>query len=51
MMPKWLPTGPEVIRETIIVLAGALVATLIVKSLPAGQRGLFNFMGNDQQLP
>lgn len=48
MMPKWLPTGPEVIREVIIVLAGALVATMIVKSLPSDQRGLFNFMGGNQ---
>ncbi len=48
-MPKWLPTGPEVIRETLIVLAGALVATLIVKALPAENRTLFNFMGTGQQ--
>jgi preprotein translocase subunit SecE len=46
-MHKWLPSGPEVIRETIVVLAGALVATLIVKSLPASQQGLFNFMGSN----
>jgi hypothetical protein len=46
---KYLPTGPEVIREVIVVLAGALVATLIVKSLPASQQGLFNFIGASQQ--
>lgn len=48
-MPKWLPTGPEVIREVLVVLAGALVATLIVKSLPAQNRGLFNFMGSTNE--
>lgn len=48
-MPKWLPTGPEIIRETLIVLAGALVATLIVKALPEDNRGLFNFMASGQQ--
>lgn len=48
-MPKWFPTGPEVIRETLIVLAGALVATLIVKALPPENRGLFNFMGSDSK--
>lgn len=45
-MPKWFPTAPEVIRETLVVLAGALVATLIVKSLPKQNQGLFNFMGS-----
>ena len=45
-MAKWLPTGPEVVREVIIVLAGALIATLIVKSLPAENRAFFTFGGN-----
>lgn len=46
-MPKWIPTAPEVLREAVIVLAGALLATALVKSLPAAYRGLFNFTGSD----
>jgi hypothetical protein len=46
---KYLPSSPEVIREVIVVLTGALIATIIVKSLPASQQGLFNFLGNNQQ--
>lgn len=47
-MAKWLPTGPEVLREAIIVVVGAFLATLLVKSLPPVYRGLFNFTGNNQ---
>lgn len=47
-MPKWIPTGPEVIREAVILLAGALVATAIVKSLPQQYAGLFTFNGSNQ---
>jgi len=48
-MPKWMPTAPEVLREAVIVIAGALLATLVVKSLPAEYRGMFNFTGSNQQ--
>lgn len=33
--PAWVPTLPEVAREAVIVLAGALVAAAIVGQLPA----------------
>lgn len=48
MKPAWLPTGPEVLREAIILLAGAVLATLVVKSLPDQYRGLFSFTGSNQ---
>lgn len=34
-MPKWVPTLPEVARETLIVLGGALVAAAIVGAFPS----------------
>lgn len=34
-MKKIIPTVPEVARETIIVIAGALVAALIIGQLPS----------------
>lgn len=34
MKAKWIPSAPEVARETIIVLAGALLAALIIGQLP-----------------
>ena len=49
MMPKWIPSGPEVLREAVIVMAGALLATLIVRNvLPAEARQYFNFTGSQQ---
>lgn len=33
-MSRWLPTVPEVTREAIIVVGGALLAALIVSQLP-----------------
>lgn len=33
--PAFLPTLPEVGRETIIVLSGALIAALIIGQLPS----------------
>lgn len=47
-MPKWMPTAPEILREAVIVIAGALLATLVVKSLPQEYRGMFNFTGSQQ---
>lgn len=40
---KWLPTLPEIAREAIIVAAGALVAAVVIKSLPPNVQALFSF--------
>jgi hypothetical protein len=41
-MPKWIPTAPEVLREAVIVLAGAALAALVVNAvLPAEWRRYF----------
>lgn len=32
--PAWLPTAPEVVREALIVVAGAAVAAVVVGYLP-----------------
>lgn len=40
---KILPTMPEILREAIIVAAGALVAALVIKALPPHVRELFTF--------
>lgn len=34
-MNKWIPTLPEIGRETIIIMAGALLAALILSRMPA----------------
>ena len=36
-MPKYLPTVPEIGREALIVIGGAIVAALIVSQFPALQ--------------
>lgn len=46
-MPKWMPGGADILREAVIVMAGAALAALIVKLLPAEIRGLFNFTGTN----
>lgn len=33
-MPKWMPSGAEIARETLIVLGGALVAAALVGAFP-----------------
>lgn len=38
-----IPSIPEIGREAIIVLAGALLATLVVSALPAQYKKLFTF--------
>lgn len=41
-MPKWMPTAPEVLREAVIVMAGAALAALVVNAvLPAEWRRYF----------
>lgn len=48
-MPKWFPTAPEVLREAVIVMAGALLATIIVRNvLPPEARQYFNLTGSNQ---
>ena len=34
-MPKILPTPPDVIREALIVLGGAIIAAAVIGQLPA----------------
>ncbi|WP_153469089.1 hypothetical protein [Rhodocyclus gracilis] len=41
-MNKIIPTMPEVLREAIIVAAGALIAALVVRSLPQKYRDMFS---------
>lgn len=38
-----IPSVPEIGREAVIVLAGALLATIVVKMLPAQYKSLFTF--------
>jgi hypothetical protein len=33
-MSKYIPTAPEVVREGLIVLAGAVLAALVFQALP-----------------
>lgn len=37
-LTKIIPTGPEVAREALIVLAGVLIAALILSRFPALQK-------------
>ena len=38
-----IPSVPDIAREAVIVLAGALLATLVVRALPAKYKALFTF--------
>lgn len=38
-----IPSVPEIAREALIVLAGAVIATVIVRALPAKYKALFTF--------
>lgn len=42
-MKALIPTLPEIGREAVIVLAGALLATLVVSALPAKYKKYFTF--------
>ena len=42
-----IPSGPEVVREAIIVMAGALLAVVVVKALPAEWQRWFNLSGGN----
>lgn len=48
-MKKWMPTGPEVVREAIIVMAGALLAFAVVQMLPPDWRKKFTLSGADNR--
>lgn len=37
-LTKIIPTGPEVAREALVVLAGVLIAALILSRFPALQK-------------
>lgn len=37
-----IPTAPEILREAVIVLAGAMLAVVVVKALPVEWRRWFN---------
>ena len=39
---KWLPSMPEIAREAVIVMAGALLAAVIVRQLPAKAQAWFS---------
>lgn len=43
-----IPTMPEIVREAIIVAAGALLAAAVVRMLPAEYRQLFNLTGDNR---
>lgn len=45
---KWMPTLPEVAREAIIVMAGALLAAVIVRQLPARAQNWFSLPSNSR---
>lgn len=38
-----VPSVPEIAREAVIVLAGALLATLVVRALPPKYKAWFTF--------
>jgi len=44
-----IPSAPEVLREALIVLAGALIAYAVVKMLPANMQQFFKLNGGNQQ--
>lgn len=35
MTARVIPTGPEVLREALVVIAGAVVAAIVVSQLPS----------------
>lgn len=51
-MPKWIPTAPEVLREAIIVLAGAALAAVVVKFVvPDSAKSWFSLPSSGTQTP
>lgn len=42
-LPAFVPAPTEVFREAIIVMAGALLAVVIVRAMPENWQAWFNF--------
>lgn len=40
---KWMPTLPEIGREAVIVVAGALVAAVVIRAMPQAWRDYLTF--------
>ena len=49
MIKDFIPTAPQVIREAIIVMAGALLAVIILKQLPLNIQSMFNINSIGEQ--
>lgn len=43
-----VPKAPDVLREAIIVMAGAFIAAIIVRGMPADLRRWFSWPAADQ---
>lgn len=48
-LPEFIPSAPEILREAIIVMAGALLAVVIVRQMPPAYQSWFNISGGNQQ--
>ncbi len=48
MKGRWLPTLPELSREALIVLGGALVAAFVVGNVPGVRDWIVKQWGNAQ---
>lgn len=48
-MKGWMPSLPEVLREALIVCAGALLAAAVVRSMPPEWRNKFTLPGSSQE--
>lgn len=42
-----IPRAPDVLREAVIVMAGALLASIIVRGLPVSLRKWFSWPNSD----
>lgn len=50
MKAGFIPTMPEIVREAIIVAAGALLAAAVVRSLPPNIRAAFSLTDKETGL-
>jgi len=46
-----IPTPPEIVRETLIVVAGALLAAWLMSNWPAGRQYIKDAWASPQQQP
>lgn len=44
-MTKWIPTAPEVVREAVIVIAGALLAAFVIGRIPGARAWIQTNLG------